>query len=288
MTRTSSSAGAGGLADLRRSGAVTELLFLYTCATLEPTQLRPVADALHLTVQAVSHSYRQLRRRGLVEMRAGRYRPSVAGVEWLHGSLGRISEDTAERLVHLHVIRSTRALAGDDLADGAAVSLELRDGLLTAVAGGRGASHGRARGSVARGKLVEVSDLEGIVPVEPAPVTIRTISDRELSDPALSRNVHRALSSVRGLVAAMGIEAFAVLSDAGISPVERFAVAEVGREAARIGVPVTIVAVERELPRLLSEFAKGDPPTLHVGPLLSELRTTIGRRSKRPRGSGLA
>ncbi|MGB6500032.1 MAG: hypothetical protein WBG19_01330, partial [Thermoplasmata archaeon] len=65
-----------GLAALRRSGGVTELLFLFECATLEPTQLRPIAEELGVTVQAVSHSYRQLAKRGLAEIRRGRYLPT--------------------------------------------------------------------------------------------------------------------------------------------------------------------------------------------------------------------
>jgi predicted transcriptional regulator len=114
----------GGLAALRRGGTVTELLFLYECATLEPTQLRPIAERLGLTVQAVSHSFRQLKRRGLVTVQEGRYRPTVEGVAWLHETLRRLGDDLRERIERVHVIRSTRALALDDLSEGASVSLE--------------------------------------------------------------------------------------------------------------------------------------------------------------------
>ncbi|MGB6443136.1 MAG: hypothetical protein WBF81_07555, partial [Thermoplasmata archaeon] len=67
MARSARPPPSDGLAGLRRGGAVTELLFLYECTTLEPTQLRPIADRLGLTVQAASHSFRSLARRGLVE-----------------------------------------------------------------------------------------------------------------------------------------------------------------------------------------------------------------------------
>ena len=267
-----------GLGALRRSGAVTELLFLYECATLEPNQLRPVAEHLHLTVQAVSHSYRQLQRRGLIEVRDGKYRPTVAGVAWLHETFGALNDDLAERLAHLHVIRSTRAVAGADLAAGELVSLELESGVLTARPGGGGASRGRVVTAAPRGGLAEVSDLEGIVPVEPAPLSIRTIPDAELTDPRVARRARAVRAGRDGLVAAMGVEAYAVLSAARIQPLERFAVAAVGREAAQIGVPVTIVVAERELPRLLAEFTRGHPPRLDVAPLFSKRSSTVAPR----------
>lgn len=262
-----SSRGSGGLDELRRSGAVTELLFLYECATSEPTQLRPFADHLHVTVQAVSHIYRQLSRRGLVEVVDGRYRPTVSGVAWLHETLDGLSADTAERLAHLHVIRSTRAIAADRIPEGSLVTLELVDGLLTARPGARGPSRGRARSAATRGGLVEVTDLEGIVPIHPIPVSVRTLSEADLVDPTTPARLARALAASSGIILALGIEVYALLSAAKVEPVERFAVAEVAREASQVGVPATVVVTEHDLPRLLAEFASGIPPSLDVSGL---------------------
>ena len=253
-----------GLGGLRRSGAVTELLLLYECATLGPTQLRPIADRLGVTVQAVSHSFRQLRHRGLLEVVEGRYRPTVVGVAWLHGTLGDLADDVRARLAHLHVVRTTRALAGADLAARAAVSLEMHDGLLTARPGARGPSRGRTASAGRRGDVVTVTDLEGIVPLPRAKVAIRTLSEEDLSRPDLSRRLARAVGARPGLRAAVGLEAYSALRAAGVASAERFAVPSVAREASTLGVPVTIVVMERDLPRLLAEFSGADPPTLEV------------------------
>jgi predicted transcriptional regulator len=188
-------------------------------------------------------------------------------VAWLHETLGRLSEDLAERLEHLHVIRSTRAIAAENLSAGELVSLQLDDGLLTARTGGRGPSRGRVRAATRQWGLVEVTDLEGIVPVQPTRVSVRTLSEADLDAPETPARLRTALGSPTGLVAALGLEAYALLVAARVAPVERFAVAEVGREAARIGVPVTIVVTERDLPRLLKEFATGAPPALEVSAL---------------------
>ena len=263
-----------GLAGLRRGGTVTELLFLYECATLEPTQLRPIAERLGLTVQAVSHSYRQLRRRGLVTVRDGRYRPTVEGVAWLHETLRRLADDLRERIERVHVIRSTRALALENLPEGAVVSLELRNGLLSARPGGSGPSRGRVLKGGRKGSLVEVSDLEGIVPLMPAPISIRTLTSGDLEDAQLAERVRASLPlDPLALIAAEGLEAYHALSGAGCPNVLRFAAARASLEASRLGVPSYVLVLESDLPYLLAEFAGPSPPPLEVAPLAGSSRS---------------
>lgn len=258
---------AGGLAGLRRGGSMTELLFLYECETLHPTQLRPVAERLGLTVQAASHTYRELARRGLVAMHDGRYRPTFEGVAWLHETFGRLEDDVRRRLAHLHVIRSTRAVALADLRANDLVSLEIRDGLLSARPGSSGTSRGRVARRAAKGRIVEIADLEGIVTLEPATVSIRTLAEPDLSDPCLPDRLRALVGTAEEYLAAEGLEAFDALHRATAHRIHRFAVGAAAREAARLGVPGTIVVMDRDLPRLLAEFSGPDPPPLDVLPL---------------------
>jgi len=268
---------AEGLAALRRSGAVTELLFLYECATLEPTQLRPIADHLGVTVQAASHSIRQLSRAGLVEVRDGRYRPTLRGVASLHAAFDALGADVAARLAHLHVIRSTRAIATEALAAGDPVSLEMREGLLSARRGGGGPSRGRVRQGGAAGALVEVAELEGIVPIVPAGVTVYVLAPGDLGDPSLPRRLRRVLPTAAGaLLAAEGLEAYHAVRAVAPAPMLRFAVAAACRAASKVGVPSTVVVAEDGLPHLLAEFSGPDPPPL-------EVRALPGRRARRAR-----
>jgi len=262
-----------GLAGLRRSGTVTELLFLYECATLEPTQLRPIAERLGLTVQAASHAFRQLRRRGLVEVREGRYRPTVEGVAWLHETLRRVGDDLWERIDRLHVIRSTRAVALADIPAGGIVSLELRHGVLSARPGGGGSSRGRVGVAGRKGSIVDVSDLEGIVPLVPAPIAVRTITLEDLGDARLSERVRRTLpNDPSAVVAADGLEAYHTLLRSGAKSVVRFAPAAACLEASHVGVPSYILALESNVARLLAQFASSAPPTLEVAPIPGSAR----------------
>ena len=272
---------ARGLAELRRSGSVTELLFLYECATREPSQLRPVAEHLGLTVQAASHSFRQLRRRGLVTFENGHYRPTVPGVAWLHESFGRLGDDLARRVEHLHVIRSCRAVAETDLEAGRPVSLEIRDGLLSARPGGSGPSPGTTVRAARAGTLAEVSHLEGIVPLATATVTIRTLSEADLAGPFLERRLRASLPAPSVVLGAEGLEAFHTLRQATDRPIVRFAVAASALEAARIGVPSTVFVLDRDLPQLLAAFSVVRPPALDVRPL-PPLRRAVPRGGRRP------
>ena len=268
MGRTSAGPAAEGLAGLRRGGAVTELLFLYECTTLEPTQLRPIADRLGLTVQAASHSYRSLVRRGWVEFRDGHYRPTVRGVATLHSRLTRLGEEVRTRVDRLHVIRSTRAIALVPLSSGDAVTLELVDGLLSARPGSAGPSRGRVTRGGRRGALIEVGELEGIVPLAPGPVHIRTLASDDLADPRLPARVRRAVGrEAGGFLGAHGLEAFFAVRSSTERPVARFAVAAAARDASQLGVPSTVFVLEGELPGLLSEFGGLEAPPLDVMPL---------------------
>ena len=251
-----------GLEALRRIGAVSDLLFLYECTTRDVAQLRVVAEPLGLTVQAASHTFRGLQRRGLAELRDGRYRATVRGVEWLHATLGSLERDLADRLERLHIVRTTRALARAVIEAGASVMLAVEDGVLTARPGTAGPSRGRALGRARPGELVEVVDLEGIVPLARGRVRVVVLPSDRVRDPALPKLLHTAIGSGPvGLLAAQGLEAYHLVGRAFPNvPAIRFGIASAVEEAAQVGVDSTVVVVDREAPRLLPQLEGTDGP----------------------------
>lgn len=250
-----------------RRGTVTELLFLFECTAAEPSQLRPIAEELGLTVQAASHSFRRLAERGLAEFRDGRYRATVKGVAWLHEAFGQLQEDLGKRTDRLHVIRSCRAVAVEELARGDPVSLELKEGMLRARKGADGPSRGRARAAAARGALVEVEELEGIVPLPRGKVQVLTVDVHRLEEAHVAADLRRRTRASGGLLAAPSLEMFHLLSRVSSRPVLRFGVGPALSEAARLGVDSTVVLLEEELPRFLEQFTGPDPPALAVSRL---------------------
>ena len=250
-----------GLGALRRIGAVSDLLFLYECATREVVQLKGIAARLGLTVQAASHTFRGLARRGLVEFRDGRYRPTVRGVDELHSSLGSVRDDLATRIDRLHIVRTTRAIAGAPIAAGASVVLALEDGLLTARPSTTGASQGRANRSARRGDLVEVTDLKGIVPLEHGRLGVVAVPLDRCDDaslvPALARTLRRRGNA---LLAAHGLEPYHLVRRAmPYRPVVRLGIVPTVREATALGLDCTVVVLDRDVPRLFEQMADSGP-----------------------------
>jgi predicted transcriptional regulator len=266
--RTSASRGRG-LEALRRGGAVSDLLFLYVCTTREVAQLRDIAGPLGLSVQAASHTFRGLARRGLAEVANGRYRATVAGVDFLHGTLRELEADLADRRARLHIVASTRAVAGADLASGAAVVLSLEDGLLTARPGTRGAARGSVRRAARAGDLVEVERLEGIVPLRPATIELVTVGEAAVDAPRTARSLAALLAArPSALLGAYGLEALHLARAAARGrPIVRFGVAEATQDASRLGVSSTVVVLDRDAPQLLRLFDPSRPPALEVVPL---------------------
>jgi putative transcriptional regulator len=258
--------GRGGLSALRRSGAISDLLFLYECATRDVGQLRTIAEALGISVQAASHTFRALRLRGLAELRDGRYRPSVRGVAWLHTALGGVRDDLAERLDRLHIVRTTRAVAATPIRAGEPVALELRDGTLVARAGPGTGSRGRARTPASAGELVEVGELEGIVPLPHGRLSVVLVPGARAAEGGLVVRLRSLLASARpGLLLAFGLEASHLVGRTGTKrPVLRFGVPAAIVEATRLGVDCTLVVVERDLPRLFEQFEGPDVPPIEL------------------------
>ncbi len=263
-SRRSSAPTRAGLAALRRSGAMSDLLFLYELETREIVQLRAIAERLGLSVQATSHTFRSLKRRGLAELRGGRYRATVRGTDWMHATLGSARDDLADRLDQLHIVRTTRAVATGALRPGDPVALELRDGLLFARPGPGPGSRGRAQTSARASELVEIGELEGILPLPRGRVRVVALPFSRLADPGLPAQVRRLVERYpEGLLFAFGLEGFHVLGRARtFRPIIRFGVASGIEESARLGVDSTLVVADRDIPRLFEQFEGPDVPEL--------------------------
>ncbi len=259
-----------GLDSLRRAGAVSDLLFLYECETRSVTGLRPLAARLGLTVQAASHTYRGLARRGLVELRGRRYRPTVKGVDWLHAALDGMREDLAGRLDRLQIVRTTPALATHRLRPGDAVGLSLRDGLLHASPGPSEGSRGTARTGASAGEIVEVGNLAGIVPLPYGTLRVATFPAGAVGDPGVRRGLRAELDGhPPKLLLTYGLEAHHLITKVGgpgARPV-RFGVAGAALDATRLGVDCTVVVGDRDVPALGRELEDTDLPTIAFVPL---------------------
>jgi putative transcriptional regulator len=273
-----------GIGQLRKAGRVTEILFLYESATRTYNRLQPMADALGVSVQAASFLFRELSRRGLVQSVDGAYRPTVAGIAFLHASLNEIRDDLEERLAHLNIIRRCKAEAAENIHAGETVTLTMDDGILKARPGKTGASVGRASHDAGAGTLIEVVELEGIVPLAPARILCIVFPQSFPHTTALSRGLGTVIETEPfGLLAAEGLEAYHLLRHTTKDAITRFGVAAAAREASQLGVPVVIVTTDNILPLLLHNLSERAPmPPVEVRHIASQEKAA----KPRPRRAG--
>src|SRR5262249_51627209 len=154
----------------------------------------------------------------------------------------------------LDVVRTCRAIARGPIREGSRVVLEMQGGELTARTGS-GPSRGRALGAAVNGGLVDVGELEGILPVARGRIHLATFRDAETRSPATVRRLRRRLAVAPDqLIAGFGLEAVHLLRRATPRAPLRYGIAAAATEAAQVGVSSLIVVRDSELPRLLAQF----------------------------------
>ncbi len=252
---------AQGLLPLMRPGRLTELLFLLELSTNPSGRLRPIADRLGVSVQTISLLHRKFRREGKLAVVGGRYRATAAGIAELHAQISGIRADLDARIARLQLVRECRAIAAERIRRDEPVVLYMEGGDLCARPGTEGPSRGVAAGGARRGDLVEVDHLEGVLPLTPARVLCLVVPARSSgSSTRLVRQLRRALGPPDGrLLAAEGLEAVHAVRRATTRPFVRFGVAGAARDAALLGVPVTVVVSDVHLRVLLQQLADPSP-----------------------------
>src|SRR6266699_717113 len=194
------------LRDLRAS---TRLLFLFEVTTNRHTRLRTIAERLDMTVQGASEYAHGLQKDGLLTLVNGEYRATKRGVDHLHDRLG----------------------------------LFMENGLLMAYAGRTSPSTGVAAHDAAKGELLAVRNLEGIVALRPGRIVVARVppGSRGRTLPASKR----LLRETRGfVVAALDPAGLVAARDLGLRPRIEFGAVPATVEAAERGVDVLLLLPE--------------------------------------------
>lgn len=236
---------------LQSKRAATRYRILVAVAERQPAvSQREIAETVGVTAQAVSDYVRALVEEGHVEKHGrGRYEVTKEGVDWLigqtdalRGVVDHVSEDVIES------VEVDTALATTDVAEGEAVSLTMRDGVLRATAGGSGGATAVAVTDAAAGRDVGVTDVAGVVDYDLGRVTV--VAAPGVCDGgsrAVDPDDLAALAADHALVAAAGVESLAACDAAGLDPDLRFGTPDAVREAAVKGLDVLLVATTDRL-----------------------------------------
>ena len=244
---------------LRNKNLATRFQILVEIAKSGPNiQQREIARQLYVTPQAISDYTRQLVEEGLIVSDGrSKYRLTSEGVDWVIRILRELREyDTLiERAITN--ISVCAAVAADNLIEGQAVGLEMKDGVLFATTNVELGAKGIATSIARAGEDVGVSNIEGIVPMNVGKVTILKI-------PGIQRGGSKTVSfdeakkQIDGqiLVGAIGIEAVVSLKKLNIGHVYVYGVTEAAIEAVKSGLCPVIVCVEDEIPGLTRKLGE--------------------------------
>jgi len=231
---------------LRNLRASTRVLFLYEVTTSRHTRLRTIAERLGMTVQGCSDYAHGLERDGLLSMVDGEYRATKKGVEFLHDRLADLRGFVERARREMAFIETTAALAGNTIHSGNQVGLFMEDGVLVAFSGRSSPSSGVAVHDAARGELLAVRSLEGIVALRPGRIIIGRVSARGTSRRSVPAAATKRLlrEADEFVVAALDVGGLAAARELGLKPRIEFGVVPAAVEAAERGVSVLLLAPE--------------------------------------------
>lgn len=157
---------------LRDRTAITRLLIVAELQRRPGSTLSEAADALGITVQAVSVHARALAAAGSLRLHEGSYQVSPKGLQSLHEGVRNLHEALNDLAAPLDVIQVTSAVAAATIAPGQSVGLFMEDGDLAARPSTTAASRGKARNAAKPGDEVIVADLQGMVRLDPGRLTL--------------------------------------------------------------------------------------------------------------------
>jgi predicted transcriptional regulator len=136
------------------------------------TKLKPLADAVGLTQQAVSGYLKQLEAEGLVRRGEGALRVTAAGESLLEAEVGELKAFADRAARELVRVDTCVAVAGAPIQGGESVGLFMIRGRLVAYPGRPSPSTGVAKADAEADLEVLVGRLEGIVEIAPAFLTL--------------------------------------------------------------------------------------------------------------------
>jgi len=236
---------------LRSKRSATRYQILVGIAERQPAvSQREIADDIGITAQAVSDYLQDLIEEGYVRSPGrGRYEVTKEGVDWLIGRtdelrdfVTHVSEDVIGQ------VEIETAIATADVAEGDAVSLSMRDGVLRATPGTAGSTTAVAVTAAEAGRDVGVTDFEGVLDYDLGRVT--AVSIPRVQDGGSAGVASETLLAHAGdcdLVATAGTEALVAARAAGLDPDVRFGTTQAVNEAAVRGLDVLLIAVADEL-----------------------------------------
>lgn len=243
---------------LSSKSGITKFQILIEVAANQPNvRQKEIAEKIGVTPQAVSEYIKELLAEGLVSSEGRvRYRITKQGVEWVlenAAEMKRYARFVMSEIIS-HVSTWT-AIAEEDLEENQKVYLRMRNGLLYVSAHSVTNATGTTISSALKGEDVGVTDLMGLIDLENASITVCKIPRVERGG---SKNVDlerlKNLVKSKSYLATIGVESLIALRRIGKEPHVMFGAKESVIEAAFHGLSSLLLAIDEEVPSILSRL----------------------------------
>jgi len=247
---------------LRDKSESTEFQILLEVMRNQPhVRQKDIADAVGITIQAVSKYFKKLMREGLLEAGSERvdYRLTPKATEKLRDYLQNLDRYVARVKNDLKVERLLPALATQPLHEGDSAGLILKDGVLHAVEPNHpeAEAFGTAATDARPGEDVGLTDLRGKVKSKPGKILmVKLPSIKEGGSRAVDlAKVQRLYEEFRpNRVGVMGVVGRAVLNKLGLEADFDFGITRATALAAERGINVFVLVVGRMVNRMIEEI----------------------------------
>lgn len=247
---------------LSSKSGITKFQILIEVAAHQPNvRQKEIAEKIGVTPQAVSEYIKELVAEGLVSSEGRvRYRITKQGVEWVlenAAEMKRYAKFVMSDIIS-HVSTWT-AITEEDVNAEQEVYLTMRNGLLYVSTQNVTNATGTTISSALKGEDVGVTDLMGLIDLENASITVCKIPRVERGG---SKNVD--LARLKGLIrsksylATIGVESLIALRRVGREPDVMFGAKESVIEAAFHGLSSLVLAIDEEVPGILSRLESED------------------------------
>ncbi|WP_321419313.1 MarR family transcriptional regulator [uncultured Methanomethylovorans sp.] len=247
---------------LSSKSGITKFQILIEVAAHQPNvRQKEIAEKIGVTPQAVSEYIKELVAEGLVSSEGRvRYRITKQGVEW-------VLENAAEMKRYARFVMSDiishvstwTAIAEEDVNADQEVYLTMRNGLLYVSTQDVTNATGTTISSALKGEDVGVTDLMGLIDLENASITVCKIPRVERGG---SKNVDlerlKNLVRSKSYLATIGVESLIALRRVGREPDVMFGAKESVIEAAFHGLSSLVLAIDEEVPGILSRLENED------------------------------
>ncbi|WP_462273455.1 DUF7839 domain-containing protein [Methanohalophilus sp.] len=243
---------------LQSKSGITKFQILIEVAAHQPNvRQKEIAKKVGVTPQAVSEYIKELTSEGYIYSDGRvRYRITKNGVEWVlenAADMKRYAKFVMSDIIS-HVSTWT-AIADENLDKGEDVYLHMRNGLLYVDTKEQADAKGVTVSDVEEGEDVGVTNLTGMIDLETASITVCKVPRIERQG---SKNVDlerlKKLTESKDYIAVIGVESLVALKKIGSQPDVMYGAKESVVEAAFHGLSSLVLAIDEQVPTIMSKL----------------------------------